>query len=77
MCYKCLINKDRNTKKCFTLQVRTVAADPGKDLKLTGREVSEVAVMRAASLCLLDLMGFVESARDVKQKSGVECGTYY
>jgi hypothetical protein len=64
MCYKYLINKDRNTKKCFTVQVRTVADDPGKDSNLTGRGGNEVAVMRAASLCLLDLMGFVESARD-------------
>lgn len=43
------------------MQVRTVTADPGKDSKLTGREGNEGAVMRAASLCLLDLMGFAES----------------
>ena len=61
----------------FTVQVRTVAAEPGNDSKLTGREGNEGAVMRAATLCLLDLMGFVESAKDGKQKSGVECGTYY
>jgi len=41
-----------------------VTAVPGEDSKLTGRDGNEVAVMRAAFLCLLDKMGFVESAKD-------------
>jgi hypothetical protein len=61
----------------FHFYVRTVTAVPDKDSKLTGREHNEVAVMRAASLCVLDIMGFVESSRDSKQKSSVERGAYY
>jgi hypothetical protein len=54
-----------------------VTAVPGKDSKLTGREGNEVAVMTATSVCLPEFMGFVESARDRKQISSVERGTYY
>jgi hypothetical protein len=54
-----------------------VIAVPGKDSKLIGMEGNEVAVMRATSLCLLELMGFVERARDRKQIASVERGTYY